>query len=932
MTLKIATWNLCLGLFHKKDYVRTQLYENNIDILTLQETELSPELRLDNLQIKGYSIEVENNNKKRRVAIYVKNSISYKRRIDLEKENMHIVILDVEISPPVRIITIYRTFNPQGGHTPRENFREQLNIINNATTASTILLGDFNLDENKRHLADYNQRQLFQDLEELIGHHQYVQHVKEATWERVIQDQVKNSVLDHIYCTDNTIVDSVLYRDTIYGDHKMVILCTSNELIERDFKIRRRNWKTYSVDVLIQSLNQVRWGTDIDSVQEMWNSYEQEILKIVDKIAPLEEVGSTIRRKVSKTLKSKLNRRSHLLKKRKHHMQQEHEKDELKALNKYIRSYYYDERKTHVRRKIIPGNNKSLWDAVKIAKDIEPTPLPAMLTRDGISYGREAASAAFSEYFKTKITILEEGLTIDEEVWNGEKIINSESVNFMTPERVEECLKNLKSKNCEGPDRLPLRILKDGAMALAKPLSVLFHKVYEKKEIPEQWKVSKVIPLHKKGKKEDINNYRPISNLCSITKVFERLILLRLEEIEKENGIDLTGYEQHGFKKKRSTVTAGLTLQSIIARGMDKDCYVAMSSLDLSAAFDLVNLNLLIKRLRIMGIPNDLIQLLEIWLRQRSFYVEANGQNSKILETNVGTIQGSILGPILYALFIRPLYKITKVTTFADDNYIIKCNKEKKMALEELGRELEKIIKWLKGSGLKVNENKTELCIFHRSGNTDGSLLIDNVLIASKNEINVLGITFDSKLQWSSQVSRAIRGANVSLQAIKLIRKYFTTPEIVQLLTSNFYSRFYYGSEIWHIPTLNQNCKRMLLSASANALKLCNVFYDPRVSYIDLHKLNNRALPSKFCLYRHCLLLHKVFNDFIPKRDWIDLNFQMINTSRQTSFEIQNHSVYKVGKNILSNRLVCINKKVTLNMLNLDIGPFKVTCKNMLLK
>ena len=64
MTLKIATWNLCLGLFHKKDYVRTQLYENNIDILTLQETELSPELQLENLQIKGYSIEVENNNKK----------------------------------------------------------------------------------------------------------------------------------------------------------------------------------------------------------------------------------------------------------------------------------------------------------------------------------------------------------------------------------------------------------------------------------------------------------------------------------------------------------------------------------------------------------------------------------------------------------------------------------------------------------------------------------------------------------------------------------------------------------------------------------------------------------------------------------------------------------------------------------------------------
>jgi hypothetical protein len=631
-------------------------------------------------------------------------------------------------------------------------------------------------------------------------------------------------------------------------------------------------------------------------------------------------------------LKSKLNRRSYLLNKRKHRTQQEHEKEELKALNKYIRNYYYEERRMHVRSKIIPGNNKSLWDAVKIARDIEPTPLPAMLTRDGINYDRKTAPEAFSKYFKTKISTLEEGTTIDEEMWNGEKIINSESINFMTPERVEECLKNLKSKNCEGPDRLPLRILKDGARVLAKPLSVLFCKIYEKKEIPEQWKVSKVIPLHKKGKKENIENYRPISNLCSITKVFERLILLRLEEIEKENGIDLTGYEQHGFKKKRSTVTAGLTLQSLIAKEMDMDCYVAMSSLDLSAAFDLVNLDLLMKRLKIMGIPDDLLQLLEVWLRQRSFYVEANGQNSSILENDVGTIQGSILGPILYALFIRPLYKITKVTTFADDNYVVKFNKDKKMALEELRKELEKIIKWLKGSGLKVNEKKTELCIFHRNGNTDGNLLIDNDLITSKNEINVLGITFDSKLQWSSQVSRAIGGANKALQAIKLIRKYFTTPEIVQLLTSNFYSRFYYGSEIWHIPTLNRNCKKMLLSASANALKLCNIFYDPSVSYIDLHTLHKRALPSKFCLYRHCLLLHKVFNDSIPKRDWIDLNFQMRNTSRQTSFETQNCSVYKVGNNILSNRLTCINKKVPLNILNLDIGPFKVICKNMFLK
>ena len=223
-----------------------------------------------------------------------------------------------------------------------------------------------------------------------------------------------------------------------------------------------------------------------------------------------------------------------------------------------------------------------------------------------------------------------------------------------------------------------------------------------------------------------------------------------------------------------------------------------------------------------MGFPRDVLDLLEIWLRNRYFYIEANGANSVVSKSNIGTIQGSILGPVLYALFIRPLYDFEKLTTFADDNYIIERNNNKKIALEELGRRLEKIIKWLKDSGLKVNESKTELCIFHRKNNTEGTLTVDNIVVTSKNEMNVLGLTFDSRLSWAPQVSRAIKSANTSLQAVRMIKKYFTTLEITQLLTSNFYSRLYYGSEIWQIPKLNANCKKQLLTPSANALRLCD--------------------------------------------------------------------------------------------------------------
>ena len=258
-------------------------------------------------------------------------------------------------------------------------------------------------------------------------------------------------------------------------------------------------------------------------------------------------------------------------------------------------------------------------------------------------------------------------------------------------------------------------------------------------------------------------------------------------------------------------------------------------------------------------------------------------------------------------------------------------HQNKNTALKILGKKLERIVKWLKDSGLKVNETKTELCIFHRNENTVGKLEIDNTEVPSKEEMNVLGLTFDSKLSWAPQIARTIKNANTSLQAIKMIKKYFKTEEIISLLTSCFYSRLYYGSEIWHIPSLNQNCKKLLLNAPANALKVCETKYDPNISFVNLHKKYKRALPNDFCNYKHCLLLYKLFNTRIPKLDWLDLNFQMINTSRQMYFECQNKSNYKVGNNILCNRLSCLNKKINLDIFNLPIATFKVNCKQIFL-
>ena len=152
-------------------------------------------------------------------------------------------------------------------------------------------------------------------------------------------------------------------------------------------------------------------------------------------------------------------------------------------------------------------------------------------------------------------------------------------------------------------------------------MSVLFNLIYSEKTVPDQWLISKTIPVFKnKGDIKHIEHYQPIANLCSTSKVFEKLILKRILFLQDQHKVDLTRSKQHGFKKNHSTSTLSANLQSLIARALEEDEMVLLASLDLSAAFDLVNIDLLIKRLEIVGLPQDIIELITVWLRNRSFY------------------------------------------------------------------------------------------------------------------------------------------------------------------------------------------------------------------------------------------------------------------------------------------------------------------------
>jgi hypothetical protein len=266
-------------------------------------------------------------------------------------------------------------------------------------------------------------------------------------------------------------------------------------------------------------------------------------------------------------------------------------------------------------------------------------------------------------------------VVINQNVYNRLNKIHVPNENYMTPEKVMQAMKQLKIKNCEGADLIPQRILAEGIEVLHEPSCALFSLVYTNKQIPEQWKLSKITQLHKKSKKHEIGNYRPISNLNSASKIFERLILNRIGTIETEMKIELTGESQHGNKKGKSTTNASLSMQTALAKALEQGHFALMASLDLSSAFDVVNTKLLLKRMKIIGIPNDITELVEIWLKDRTYYIRCKGKYSFKRLSNIGTIQGSILGPFLYAIFVSPLFDLTPFHPFADDHQVIENDK-----------------------------------------------------------------------------------------------------------------------------------------------------------------------------------------------------------------------------------------------------------------
>ena len=416
--------------------------------------------------------------------------------------------------------------------------------------------------------------------------------------------------------------------------------------------------------------------------------------------------------------------------------------------------------------------------------------------------------------------------------------------------------------------------------------------------------------------------YRPISNLCSASKIFERMMLNRLTDIEDENGVDLTGLMQHGFKKGRSTVTALKQMQSQIAKGMDQNEYVAVGSLDLSAAFDVVNVDLLLKRLTTLGLPADWLKLLESWLRDRAAFIEISQDRSMLYDINIGTVQGSILGPVLFSLFISPILEHGKMVAYADDSYTIINGKTKGQVTAEIGTVLTEMSLWFKNSGLKVNEEKTEVAVFYKNNCSSENVTLNGKIIRTKDVIKVLGVTMDTTLSWHEHITGLVSRMQSKIHAIRVIQRYFTKEEILVLLKTYCYPSLYYASSVWMTPSLTANLRSKLFSTSGKILSVIEIG-----SYRNLHKKFARATPEMWQDYELAVSFFDLVNTRQPVSDWQLLEINTLQNRRSSRLHFTSTNRLRCGFNVLPNRLKTITNRIEREWLTLTKECYKQKCK-----
>ena len=344
---------------------------------------------------------------------------------------------------------------------------------------------------------------------------------------------------------------------------------------------------------------------------------------------------------------------------------------------------------------------------------------------------------------------------------------------IVSEDAVRRHLRGVNTKKAPGPDGVSPHLLRRCSDELTSPLTQIFRQCLQTGEWPAQWKEARVTPVHKKKSRSEPGNYRPISLLSIISKIFERIIGEQLTSFLEEN--HLHSPKQFGFRKGRSTSDLLLLLSKSWHDALDDGHPSLVIALDIAGAFDSVWHEGLSSKLQQVGVTGDLLCLLSNYLSGRSLRVAVNGSTSTSFPVEASVPQGSVLGPILWNIYFNDLLQtIPAASAYADDCTLSRTyrREEAQGMIESVNRQLADIMAWGRRWQVKFAPDKTQAMVISRSGEDarqlHGRLRLGNDTIPIQASVNILGVEVDSDLRFDRHLEKVAHKAS---QKVTLLRR-----------------------------------------------------------------------------------------------------------------------------------------------------------------
>ena len=628
-----------------------------------------------------------------------------------------------------------------------------------------LIIGDFNMKEIDwdTSTTSTSEQHISTQFLEIVRDSFLTQHVKEPTRYR---EHETPSILDLILTNEEGMIDNIEHNAPLgKSDHEILTFNLRCGSTNRENNQKRRKYFKGDYLEINKYLSTTDWMSILSegTVDETWNSLADKIQIAVREYIP-ESKPSTRKFNTpwmdSETL-YKVKRKRKLWKKYKYCRSPNNKEKYDEA--KEIASNSVKAAKRRYEKQIalnMKDDSKLFWKFVqsktKIKEDIQ-----CIIDDSGEIHSDNHKKAELLNVFFTSVFTNENEENMP--AFRERTDTNLDNIN-VDENAVEKLLRQVKETKSHGPDGIHPKFIKETSKSLSKPVSILFKKSLEEGHLPTAWKEANITPIHKKGPKHQVGNYRPISLTSILCKILERLI--RDEIMDHMESNSLFTKHQHGFRKGHSCVTQLIEVIKDWTNELDQHNNVDAIYLDFQKAFDTVPHKRLLRKLQGYGISGSLLRWLESFLVGRKQKVVLNGEESDWTNVTSGIPQGSVLGPILFLIYINDLPDVVNniVKLFADDTKIYAKVNTKEQE-ENLQSDIDNLMEWSNNWQLKFNKSKCKH--LHIGRNNNAIYKIGEEIIETTTEERDLGVVIDSQLKFQKHIGLQVKKANKILGLIK---------------------------------------------------------------------------------------------------------------------------------------------------------------------